>query len=69
MHGEISPRHCKRICDFGVSSLDLLARPWCKPDDFPAMKHNVRIAIYNELAAAGIEIPFNQIVIHNADDA
>lgn len=53
---------------FGASSLDLLARPWCKPDNFPAMQHNVRIAIYNELDAAGIEIPFNQIVVHKADN-
>ena len=52
---------------FGASSLDLLARPWCLPDDFPSMQHNVRIAIYNELAARGIEIPFNQIVVHKAD--
>jgi small conductance mechanosensitive channel len=51
---------------FGASSLDLLARPWSLPDDFPAMQHNVRIAIYNALDEAGIEIPFDQIVIHQA---
>lgn len=51
---------------FGASSLDLLARPWCLPDDFPGMQHNVRIAIYNELAARNIEIPFDQIVVHKA---
>ncbi len=52
--------------EFGASSLDLLARPWCLPDDFPTMKHNVRIAIYKALDEAGIEIPFNQIVVHQA---
>jgi len=51
---------------FGASSLDLLARPWCLPNDYPPMQHNVRIAIYKELAARGIEIPFNQIVVHKA---
>jgi small conductance mechanosensitive channel len=51
---------------FGASSLDLLARPWSKPDDFPAMQHNVRIKIYEELEARGIEIPFDQIVVHQA---
>jgi len=51
---------------FGSSSLDLLARPWSKPDDFPAMQHNVRIAIYEELNTRGIEIPFEQIVVHRA---
>jgi small conductance mechanosensitive channel len=49
---------------FGASSLDLLARPWSLPNDFPAMQHNVRIAIYDALDEAGIEIPFDQIVVH-----
>ncbi|MDX2438821.1 MAG: mechanosensitive ion channel [Acidobacteriota bacterium] len=51
---------------FGASSLDLLARPWSLPDDFPSMQHHVRIAIYDALAEAGIEIPFDQIVLHQA---
>lgn len=51
---------------FGSSSLDLLARPWSLPDDYPAMQHNVRVEIYNALAEAGIEIPFDQIVVHRA---
>ena len=49
---------------FGASSLDLLARPWSLPDDFPGMQHNVRIEIYNALNESGIEIPFDQIVVH-----
>jgi small conductance mechanosensitive channel len=52
---------------FGASSLDLLARPWSLPDDFPSMQHNVRINIYNALEEAGIEIPFDQIVVHQAE--
>jgi small conductance mechanosensitive channel len=52
---------------FGASSLDLLARPWSLPDDFPTMQHNVRINIYNALEEAGIEIPFDQIVVHQAE--
>lgn len=51
---------------FGASSLDLLARPWSLPDDFPTMQHNVRVAIYEALDKAGIEIPFDQIVVHQA---
>jgi len=51
---------------FGASSLDLLARPWSLPDDFPSMQHNVRVAIYDALDEAGIEIPFDQIVLHQA---
>ncbi len=49
---------------FGASSLDLLARPYSLPDDFPGMQHNARISIYDALNAAGIEIPFDQIVLH-----
>jgi len=64
-----TPQPSCAFAGFGASSLDLLARPWCKPDDYPAMKHNVRIAIYKELDARGIEIPFNQIVVHKAVDA
>ena len=60
------PKPSVAFAGFGASSLDLLARPWCLPDNFPAMQHNVRIAIYNELAARDIEIPFNQIVVHQA---
>ena len=51
---------------FGASSLDLLARPWSLPDDYPSMQHNVRIAIYDALEKNGIEIPFDQIVVHQA---
>ncbi len=54
---------------FGSSSLDLLARPWSKPENYPTMQHNVRVAIYDELAKRGIEIPFDQIVLHKAPEA
>jgi small-conductance mechanosensitive channel len=30
------------------------------------MQHNVRIAIYDALEQAGIEIPFDQIVVNQA---
>jgi small conductance mechanosensitive channel len=51
---------------FGASSLDFLVLPWAEPDDFIPMTHNVRKAIYEELEKADIEIPFNQIVVHQA---
>ena len=28
--------------------------------------HNVRLALYDKLNSAGIEIPFEQIVVHQA---
>ncbi|MCB9762128.1 MAG: mechanosensitive ion channel family protein [Alphaproteobacteria bacterium] len=53
--------------NFGASSLDLLLHIYMKPEDYFAATHNGRVAIYEELDAAGIEIPFDQIVIHKAD--
>ncbi len=51
---------------FGASSLDFEVRPWAKTDDYLGMLHDVRIALYEALNAAGIEIPFDQIVVHQA---
>ena len=49
---------------FGASSLDFEVRPWAKSSDWAAMLHNVRITLYDDLNAAGIDIPFDQIVVH-----
>ncbi len=51
---------------FGASSVDLIARPWCLPDDVPACVHETRVAIYKALDEAGIDIPFDQVVMHQA---
>jgi small conductance mechanosensitive channel len=51
---------------FGASSLDMVVLSWSKSADYLAMLHNVKMAIYEDLNAAGIDIPFNQIVVHNA---
>ena len=51
---------------FGASSLDFEVRPWATTDDYLGMLHEVRIALYDALNAAGIEIPFDQIVVHQA---
>lgn len=51
---------------FGASSLDMVVLAWSKSADYLGMLHNVKMAVYEDLNAAGIEIPFNQIVIHNA---
>jgi small conductance mechanosensitive channel len=61
------PESSVAFSGFGASSIDFLARPWAKPNDYPAMQHNARIAIYDALNAAGIEIPFNQIVVTRAE--
>ncbi len=51
---------------FGASSLDMVVMAWSKSEDYVSMLHAVKLAMHDDLAVAGIEIPFNQIVIHNA---
>lgn len=52
---------------FGASSLDFDVRPWAATDDYLGMLHSVRVALYDALNEAGIDIPFDQIVVHRAD--
>lgn len=51
---------------FGASSLDFTVRPWCTADDLPATLHKTRLALNQALEEAGIEIPFDQVVMHQA---
>lgn len=53
--------------ELGASSLDFAARVWADNANFVAMQHDARKAIYDRLNAAGIDIPFNQIVVHRAE--
>ncbi len=39
---------------------------WSTSADYLGMLHAVRIALYDALNAADIEIPFDQIVVHQA---
>lgn len=54
---------------FGASSVDYKVFAWCQSMNYVPMLHNLRVAVYEELNAAGIEIPFNQIVVHKAPEA
>jgi len=60
------PAPAVAFVNFGASSLDFVVHCWCKKDDWLDMQHNVRVALYNGLNSAGIEIPFDQIVVHQA---
>ncbi len=53
----------------GASSLDFTVLVHCVATDYAGVLHQVRTAVYEELEAAGIEIPFNQIVVHQASAA
>lgn len=51
---------------FGASSLDFQVRAYAKNADFWPMVNELRLRIYETLNSEGIEIPFNQIVVHQA---
>lgn len=52
---------------FGASSLDFKVYPHANVADWWMMLHEVKLAIYEHLNEAGVEIPFNQIVVHQAE--
>ena len=52
----------------GASSIDFLILAHCQPADYADMLHTVRTNAYEGLEAAGIEIPFDQLVLHKAPE-
>ncbi len=49
-----------------ASSVEFTLYPWAQVSDYRVMMANVRKAAYDTLNEAEIEIPFDQIVVHNA---
>lgn len=60
------PAPAVAFISFGASSLDMKILAFSKSEDYLDMLHNVKMAAYEDLNAAGIEIPFSQIVVHQA---
>ena len=61
------PAPAAAFVGLGASSLDFKVLCYCeRMGDADALQHGVRRACYDTLNAAGIEIPFNQIVVHKA---
>jgi small conductance mechanosensitive channel len=54
------------LTGFGASSIDFAVTLWVENPHFWPIQTTVRKAIYERFAAAGVEIPFNQIVVHRA---
>lgn len=63
------PAPAVAFTNFGASSLDIAVHCHTDADDYLDMLHNVRVAIYDALNAEGIEIPFDQVVMHQAEAA
>jgi len=52
--------------EMGASSLNFACHSWSQTGDWLDAMHQVRKAIYDALNEAGIAIPFDQIVVHQA---
>ncbi len=60
------PAPAVAFVDMAASSLNFAVHIWTTSDDWLDGLHNVRRACYEDLNAAGIEIPYDQIVVHQA---
>lgn len=54
------------ITGFGASSIDFNVRVYTENANYWAVLNDLRKQVYDGLNEAGIEIPFNQIVVHQA---
>ncbi len=54
------------LTGFGASSVDFTVMTWSTTGDYLDMLNDVRHRIYDGLNAAGIDIPFDQVVMHTA---
>ena len=56
------------LSGFGASSVDFNVRVFAEPQNYWAVMHDLRKQVYKALNEEGIEIPFNQLVIHKAPE-
>lgn len=54
------------VASLSESSVLINVRPWCRTSDYWAVYSDALKTIKEDLAAAGIEIPFPQVVVHTA---
>jgi small conductance mechanosensitive channel len=52
------------VNELGDSSVNLVVRPWCKKEDYWALKWDLTRKFKEELEAAGCNIPFPQRDVH-----
>lgn len=63
------PAPAVALVGFGASSVDYKVFVWAKSADWLATVGATRVAVYEALDRAGIEIPFDQVVVHRAEAA
>ncbi len=61
-----SPAPAIVMAHLGASSVDIDVQVSCKTNDYLPVMERARQSAYDALNKAGIEIPFNQLVLHNA---
>jgi len=52
------------VSELGDSSVNLVVRPWCKKEDYWALRFDLTRRLKEELEAAGCSIPFPQRDVH-----
>jgi len=52
------------VAELADSSVNLVVRPWCRKDDYWALRFDVTRAMKERLEAAGCSIPFPQREVH-----
>ena len=62
-----TPKMGVAFVDLGASSIDFNVNFYTQPGDFVAAQGAVRRAIYDGLNAAGVDIPYQTIVVQKAD--
>lgn len=60
------PGPAAALVEFGASSVNYTVFVWSKSGDWLQVLGDTRVAIYNALNEAGVEIPFDQVVMHQA---
>jgi len=61
-----TPEPAVVFTEMAASSLNFIVVSWCNAPDYLDMLQAVRSATYDALNEAGIEIPFDQLVVHQA---
>jgi small conductance mechanosensitive channel len=59
-----NPQPVIAVGELADSSVNLVVRPWCKKEDYWALRFDLMRTLKEELEAAGISIPFPQRDIH-----
>ncbi len=61
------PAYQIAVSELADSSVNLVARPWVKTSDYWGVKFDLTRKIKEEFDTNGIEIPFPQVVMHQAE--